>query len=600
MPVRLVLLALLLVSCCRAQAPDNGITPAELTQAPTPARISFLVTRAQTAGWAGVAPILREAAVAAYETRSDYAGGWYYLYRWAALLGTPQSQALPQWIDAIRHEKVGHANMPAQYQQQPGALAAYCSPAFQYFALGSPAFSEEFFLTLAPVDNPMAVLSILQELYVADPARFADYQNLAIAIAVVYDVPPPPDWPHGQVNAGALPRRLPAPGAAFAYWTRLDRSRLTLQRLRRLPASELKFLVDEVAPFAELDWARRNIGPGLADLAKAYDLVRYRKDRQAQNAFMWMLPDYRLPTILSAGGICVDQAYFAATVGKAKGIPTILFRGAGLDGRHAWFGYLDGNERWQNDCGRYAEQKYVVGLAFDPQTWGNINDHELLFLSERFRALPTYKLSVLDAQFAAEYLADSKYHEAMRAAREAVNRERRNLDGWHILLQAQLASAPADRRAREGVIREAIAAFQRYPDLEVAFTRELVASLRARGEASVADFEEQSVVRRYQAGRVDLSIQEAADIMERSLRDDQVPDQIQVYQRVLDIYGRGAGIDFYDKVVQPYATHLQAEQQTPAALAGVDRARQYLRIEKGSQLEVEINALTDRLKAGNH
>lgn len=599
MPVRLALLALLLVSCCRAQTTDNAITPAELARAPTPARVGFLVTRAQTAGWAGAVPILREAAVTAYETHSDYAGGWYYLYRWAALLGTPQSQALPQWIDAIRREKVGHTNMPDKYEQRPGALAAYCSPAFQYFALGSAVFSEEFFLTLAPVDNPMAVLSILQELYAEDPARFADYQNLAIAIAVVYDVPPPPDWPHGQVNAGALPRRLPAPGAAFAYWTKLDRSRVTLQRLRHLPASELKFLVDEVAPFAELDWARRNVGPGLTDLAKAYDLIRYRKDRLAQNAFMWMLPDYRLPTILAAGGICVDQAYFATTVGKAKGIPTILFRGAGLDGRHAWFGYLDGNERWQNDCGRYAEQKFVVGLAFDPQTWANINDHELLFLSERFRALPTYRLSVLHAQFAAEYLADGKYPEAVRAAREAVNRERRNLDGWRILLQAQLASAPADRRAREGVIREAIAAFQRYPDLEVGFTRQLVDSLRARGETSVADFEEQSVVRRYQAGRVDLSIQEAADIMARSLNQDRVPDQIQVYQRVLDTYGRGAGIDFYDKVVQPYAVQLQAEQQTPAALAGVDRARQYLRVERGSQLEQELNALTARLKAGN-
>jgi hypothetical protein len=149
------------------------------------------------------------------------------------------------------------------------------------------------------------------------------------------------------------------------------------------------------------------------------------------------------------------------------------------------------------------------------------------------------------------------------------------------------------------VIREAIAAFQRYPDLEVGFTRQLVDSLRARGETSVADFEEQSVVRRYQAGRVDLSIQEAADIMARSLNQDRVPDQIQVYQRVLDTYGRGAGIDFYDKVVQPYAVQLQAEQQTPAALAGVDRARQYLRVERGSQLEQELNALTARLKAGN-
>ena len=45
-----------------------------------------------------------------------------------------------------------------------------------------------------------------------------------------------------------------------------------------------------------------------------------------------------LPLILQEGGLCVDQAYFAAMVGKAKGVPTLLFRGAGLDGR----GLLDG------------------------------------------------------------------------------------------------------------------------------------------------------------------------------------------------------------------------------------------------------------------
>ena len=264
--------------------------------------------------------------------------------------------------------------------------------------------------------------------------------SLALAIAVVYDVPPPPDWPHGQVSALALPRKLPPPEQAFAYWTRLDRMNVTAQRLRHLPASELKFLVDEVAPFPELDWARRSVPPGLADLGKAYDMIKYQKDRIAQNQYLWGRPDYRLATILAEGGICVDQAYFASTVGKAKGIPTILFRGAGLDGRHAWFGYLDATQRWQLDCGRYAEQKFVVGLAYDPQTWSDINDYELLFITERFRALPTYKLSVVNALFAAEYLKAGRFPQAVRAAREAVNRDRRNLDGWNTLLAAQAAA----------------------------------------------------------------------------------------------------------------------------------------------------------------
>jgi len=577
---------------------EAGITAEELKNAPMPGRIGSLMENAGQRGWAEAAPMLRQTAIAAYETNSSAAGAWYYLYRWAALLGTPQARALPQWIEAVEKAKVGHPNMPTRYTPQPGALAACCSPALQNFMLGSLPFSEEFFVTLAPVDNPVAVLSILQQLYAAEPARFAEYQNLAIAIAVVFDVPPPPQWPHGQVSAAALPRRLPDPLAAFAYWCKLDQGNISMHRLRRLPASELKFLVDEVAPFAELDWARHNVGPGIAELGRAYDLIRYRKDRPAQNAYMWPLPDYRLPTILREGGICVDQAYFASTAGKAKGIPTIMFRGAGLDGRHAWFGYLDGQDRWQTDCGRYAEQKFVVGLAYDPQTWGDINDHELLFLTDRFRALPTYRVSVLDAQFAAEYLQDGKYSLAIKAAKEAVNRERHNLPAWNTYLQAQEGLARGDARAREGVLRQAMLAFQNYPDLDVAFTKQLVASLRSRGEGSVAAIEEQRIARQYRTDRTDLSIQQAADTLEHSMRQDPVPTQMRVYEQVLESYGRGAGIDFFDKIVRPFASHLGEEHQLPAALLALDRARPYLRMERGGQLEAELNAFTARLKSG--
>ena len=591
---RLAILGFLLVPWL---ALAQGITPEELARAPSPARISFLADRAAEKGWGGAVPLLRAAALQAYETNSGYASAWYYLYRWAALLGQPESTALGQWVKQVERARVGHANMERKVTAQPGDLVRYWSRDLQLFALGSPSFSEEFFTTIAPVDNPVMVLSLLQTLYGTGPARFADYQNLAIAIAVVYDVPPPPGWPHGQVSAQALPRQMPKPDEAFDYWVKADRENRTAQRLRRLGAAELKFVVDTGALFTELNWAQQNIRQPLADFAKVYDLVRYRKDRQEANQFMWPKPTYLLPVILAEGGICVDQAYFACMAGKARGIPTLLFRGAGLDGRHAWFGYLDGTQNWQLDGGRYADQKFVVGLAYDPQTWGNINDYELLFMSERFRALPSYRLSMMHAEFASEYERDGKHALALKAAREAVNREHRNLAAWNMLLQAQEALT-TDPRVMEGALREAAVSFQKYPDLERAFALQLVQSLRARGETSAADFEEQRLARKYQTGRVDLSIQQAADIMERSMKQDDAAAQMRNYQQALDSYGRGAGMDFYDKVVRPFAVHLQAAGQLPAAIQSVERARQYLRLEKGGQLEAEISALLAKLKTG--
>ncbi len=595
--IRLAIFVLLLGTRA-AWAQESAVIPAEeIARGPSPARVAALVDRAATQGWGSVVPSLRTAARQAYETNSGYVPAWYYLYRWAELLATPYNKALNDWAAAVEKAGVAHPNMPSSYAYHPGALSAQLSRETQLALLGNTALSEEFFMLLSPVDCPWEVLAILQKIYQQSPTLFADYGSLALAIAVVYDVPPTPNWPHGQVSVAVLPRQLPLPEQAFAYWAKLDRTGATLQHLRRLPASELKFLVDVAVPFTELDWARQNVPPGLVDFEKAYFMVKYRKDRLEQNVYLWPTADYQLATILTKGGICVDQAYFASTAGKAKGIPTILFLGAGLDGRHAWFGYLDGGQHWQLDCGRYAEQKFISGVAFDPQTWSKINDHELLFITERFRALPTYKLSDMHAAFATEYLFAHEPALAVKAAREAVNRDRRNLAAWTVLLDAQAAASP-DLSPREAILREAVLAFQKYPDLEIAFSRQLVEVLRKRGETSLAAFEEQRLGTKYAATRGDLSIEQAAATVDRSMKADDVATQITVYNRVLDTAGRGQSIDFYDKVVAPFVRHLASANQVPAALLSLDRARRTLRVEPGKQLDLEMAGMADRLKAG--
>ncbi len=577
-----------------ARAQDVTILADELARPPSAARLDALVASASREGWGRAVPTLRAAAFAAYEREPAGAAPWYLLYRWAQLFGTTRKQALENWINAVEAAGGAHANMPLNYAMPPGSLSGDLTPELQRWLVGNVVFSQEFFATISEQDNPSAVLTILQKLHTANAALFADYASLALAIAVVYDTPPPPDWPHGQVSATLLPRRLPEPVAAFDYRTKLDRNNIAAHKLKRLAASELKFVVDTSTPFAELVWARQNVTPPLSELAKAYDMIRYRKDRVAQNQFSWPGRDYTLQSILRDGGICVDQAYFAANVGKARGTPTLLFRGAGLDGRHAWFGFLSPNG-WVMDAGRYAEQKFVAGFVRDPQTWREMTDHELVFVSERFRALPLYQLSEIHTAFAGEYLRAGNAAAAVRAAREAVNRERRNLRAWQMLIAAQRA-AGTDLREREGTIREATVALARYPDLEIALGRQLVASLRERGETSLATVEEQRLVKKYQGNRVDLSYQQAGEILQRSLQSDDIPTQFRTYQRLLDTYGSGAGIDFFDKVVQPFVESLRRRGEIPSALNALDRARRTLRVAKGSQVEGEIERLAADLR----
>lgn len=580
-----------LLPAARAQIPEG-----ELARAPSPARLDALAEQVAREGWGRQVEQLRAAAFAAYSRGSGATGAWLSLARWAQLFGTPRAQALQAWVRAVDAAGGAHGNMPRSYPVPSGSLAGDASPALQRWLIGAVDFSQEFFATLDEQDNTGEVLRILDRLYAANPALFAEYASLALAIAVVYDVTPPPDWPHGQVAPSLLPRALPAPAAAFEYWTRLDRANATLHRLRRLPAAELKFVVDTSTPFPELKWAQTGVVLPLADLSKAYDQVRYRAERVAANQFSWPGRSYSLETIRREGGICVDQAYYAAQVGKARGVPTLLFRGAGLDGRHAWFGYLGANG-WVLDAGRYAEQRYVAGLVRDPQTWRDLTDHELMFLSERFRATPLFQLSQLHASFAREYLREKKADLALKAAREAVNRERRNLEAWEALQAAEEAAA-LDARTREGTWREAMQAFARYPDLEIAFGRQLIASLRSRGERSLADAEEQRLVRKYRAERVDLSLQQLGEVLRRSMAQDDRATQIQVYRRLLEQHGAEAGIDFFDKIVVPFVEQLRAAGEIPAARDCLERARRTLRVEPGKQLDAEITRLAETLRSG--
>lgn len=450
---------------------------------------------------------------------------------------------------------------------------------------------------LTPVDYLPQVFALLNELYAADPGRFKEYASLALAIAVAYDLPPPPDWPHGQVGVAVLPRRWPPATTAFAWWTRESREGRTYHRLAHLGADELKFVVDVAASFDQLEWAQKSVNYPLSEFARTYSMILYRNDRIQAQAMAWPGKTYQLWDILQEGGICIEQAYFSSQAGKARGVPTLLFHGAGMDGRHAWFGYLDESQKWQLDAGRYAEQRFITGLAQDPQTWQRFSDHELQFLSERFRALPSYRQSRIHAAFAAKLQRLGRMAEAAASARKAVNYERRNLAGWETLLTAQQAQG-GKSSAVEAALREAAIAFQRYPDLEIGFARRLAASLRARGETSLADFEERKLARKYQEERLDLSIQQAANMLQRCFNSEPVPGQVRTYNTALENFGRGAGIEFFDKIVIVFAEHLLQVNELAEAVKAVERARQTLKVEPGRQLDQEFDRLMKKLRTG--
>ena len=573
-------------------AQTNGVGEAEALYAPRAQRIAAIHAAAQRDGWAPQVASLRQAAFQAYnQDKLHAAEAWFHVYRWAQLFAQAESDYVPEWVRVVNEQRVGHANMTTPVPRRLHRLGASLTPELQHWLAGNAAFSAEFFSLLSPVDYLPRVFEILVELHQRDPVRFKTHASLALAIALVYDVPPPPMWPHGQVTATALPRRWPKPAEAFAWWIKQEQLGRTDHSLARLGADELKFVVDAAAPWTELEWSLQACRQhSLAELANVYSMVKYRHDRAAAEAYVWPGRAYALADILSTGGICSDQAYFATQVGKARGVPTILIFGAGNDGRHAWFGFLDGHKQWQLDAGRYAELRLVTGIAFDPQTWRPITDHDLRFLSERFRGQQAYRQSRTHAAFAEALLAEDQARAAARAARQAVKFERRNQAGWELLIQAARREG-RDARAIENILREATIAFHGYPDLEAQYVNRTAESLRARGETSAADEEVRRIALKNKGARGDLSVQQARDQMRRAITTQPLPEQLRVYNQILDTYGRGAGIGFFDEVVVGFTEHLVQLGRKGEAAKAVERARQNLGVEPGSQLDRELKRL---------
>lgn len=593
--VRLVCVGMCWLSV-RGTAQPAAIPDAEVLQPPAPARLAAVQSAAIRDGWAPYVAPLRAAAMRAYAgEKLSAAEAWFYVYRWAALFAEQESSFVPRWVQAINTAKVGHAGLNGLVTARAQTLGAALSPELQAWLVGNVAVSAEFFTLVSPVDYLPKVFSILDQLHRADPARFKAHANLALAIALVFDVPPPPNWPHGQVSPAALPRNFAEPLAAFAWWLKQEQLGRTYHRFSRLGVDELKFVIDTAAPFAELEWAAKMADYPLGQLDRAYTMVRYRNDRVANNVPNWPGATYRLADILKEGGICCDQAYFATQVGKARGVPTLFFHGAGNDGRHAWFGFLDGNQKWQLNAGRYAEQRFVTGYARDPQTWREISDHELQFLSERFRALPSYRQSQVQTAFAADLLSGGDAVAAGVAARKAVSFERRNQAAWDTLVAAAQASG-REAKTIEALWREAALAFQRNFDLEAFYIARVADSLRARGQVSEADAELRRIADKNKSGRSDLTVQQARETVLRSFAGQTLAQQVATFNTVLDTRGRGAGVGFFDGVVVVFAEHMVQLQQNAEAIRAVERARRTLKVESNSQLEQEITRLLEKLK----
>jgi hypothetical protein len=402
---------------------------------------------------------------------------------------------------------------------------------------------------IEPEDKEPQALGILLRLAQASAADLHEYAALGVAYALVFDVPFPEDWPHAQVEQSAVPIGDQDPVTRFQFYVAANRARQLELDLTLQSFENLRFLVDSEVKLSELRWAQDNTGAiAYSHFADAFFSIAYATMRMSGNdVYTWNLNTYRLQDIKQVGGICVDQAYYACMVGKARGIPTIFFTGEGNEGGHAWFGYLDRSGAWQLDCGRYEEQNYAKGYTRDPQNWEELKDTDLQQVIKNGVNDPNYPAARAALNWARLQgdapAARSAYDDActiMPNLTEAWRAEADYLDRTNVSIDDQ-------KTFYDAWIKQV----SPFADQKVAAQRRLVGELRKANDSS-ADSVEQDIILQNRSGGIDLAVEGAIEAIDDHFKAHDWDGARMEYERSVRDFGDTGGGTFFFRLVEPY------------------------------------------------
>lgn len=600
------------------------------------------IVAVQSMGWAAAADRLEEELAAAWKpanfaqvgsTQGDIFRRWQLLAQWCRLLGTPEQDALraylgrrvledpendrsllvippgvplpadrsgrplPTAADKLSGASVPsdilRALLPGDYAPQEGDLAQRASGEFLAELALDADFLREFFRYLSPDDFLPMVIARLEQLRSAHPGRWPQYRSLMVAFALVYDQRPPAFWPHPQVDATQVPPMDETLPDRLAYFVRANEAGRLEHDLRRLSVAELKFVVDAPVPRGELEWAAKNVKARRSQFDRAFSAVDYDERRAQRGIYRWPREKgrYVLANIELWGGICVDQAYFAAIAGKAKGIPTLFFAGQGTDGGHAWFGYLRGADgKWELDAGRYLNQNYAVGQALDPQTWLPISDHELLYFSGKATRSAGYDAALGDLAMAELFARGGDTDRQLAATASSLHHAPFYVAAWDARERA--LEAAGDTEGLRALYADGIGKFKNVDDLQVRYQARLAEMGRAAGDMQLAARLEQQMVTQNSRGRSDLSTAAGAERLLRLSEEGDYREAMREFSSLARKLGRSGGGNFFYDLVRPFVARLREAGREKDVQEVLRLARRQMTFESDSILAREFEELT--------
>ena len=474
-----------------------------------------------------------------------------------------------------------------------------------FIALGKePEISHLFVEKIVPANQPEQALENLLRLAQANMQDLREYPALGVAFALVFDKPFQRYWPHHQVSKEAVPIGDLDVVARFNFYVDANRRNNLAQDISKLNFDEVKFIVDTRVSLDELRYGQSNKSNRITytNFDQAFPSIQYDRPRvykTAKKQFDWPAANgpYTLANIEQRGGICVDQAYYAATLGKARGIPTLYFHGQGNDGGHAWFGFLQRNGKWNFDCGRYDSQNYPVGYAYDPQTWQELNDVTLQNIARNFSRDEKFEPAQTAITWAKMNPDAANYRQILKDARELMPEldEAWQLEGdW-----LDQHGTNAERQEFYQAWIKQFSANRDLVDLKVEGQTRLLAALKDVNDPAAEQLQK-DIIMYNRKKRFDLGIGVGAGALLEKLDAKDWQAARQEYERLLRNFNQQGGGNLYYQIVRPYVMFCLEEQQIPQAWQGLKYAQNKMTYSSDSILAQEFDRLDGLIKAAQN
>ncbi len=233
------------------------------------------------------------------------------------------------------------------------------------------------------------------------------YLNLAIACSLVQK-----EIAEQQPMLRNCTEHLLSMPELYNYFREADKKRNLLTDIKKLSPSDLLYVVQLRLPQSEIDYVHKKMRFRRDNWGDAYGSIEYLMERATQNSDPYK--KYTFSEIKKLGGVCRDQAYYAAYSARCKGIPAVIIIGDGDRSLHAWVGLLSNDKSWTT-TGSYG---YNTGRYLNPCS--GFNQHESTLLDSNNRLSGDKQAMAADGIMLSVYMSHIDCKEQALAAAKFV------------------------------------------------------------------------------------------------------------------------------------------------------------------------------------